>query len=364
MLKQALIEADDVPWDALGYLTGEITFGGRVTDEWDRRTVRSILSKYYRPEVLLEGYKFSPSGIYFAPPDGLLSHARAYVESLPMTDEPEVFGMHENANVSYQLQESRRLTRIVLDVQSRVAQSGDALSPEELAAKLAKRILDDWPPNLVIDTSGKDPVQTHIFKVDAEGRMLNALSTVLAQEVVRYNKLLNKVRGSLTTLLKAVKGLVVMNSELELVFKSLMNNEVPASWAVAAYPSLKSLVVWVEDLHARIKMMHRWLTEGEPKAFWLPGFFFPQGFLTGVLQNHARKFNLPIDTLNFSHHMLPYTEDAIPEAESKSTGVIVKGIFLEGARWDSTKQTLEDALPMEMCSVCPLSLCVQICLVH
>ena len=36
--------------------------------------------------------------------------------------------------------------------------------------------------------------------------------------------------------------------------------------------------------------MRTWLTSGAPKSFWLPGFFFPQGFMTGALQSHARRF--------------------------------------------------------------------------
>jgi dynein heavy chain len=55
----------------------------------------------------------------------------------------------------------------------------------------------------------------------------------------------------------------------------------------------------VADFHARIAFMRSWLEEGPPASFWLPGFFFPQGFMTGVLQMHARKYSIPIDTLSF-----------------------------------------------------------------
>lgn len=35
-------------------------------------------------------------------------------------------------------------------------------------------------------------------------------------------------------------------------------------------------------------------------AFWLPAFYFPQGFLTSVLQTYARAHGVPIDCLRFS----------------------------------------------------------------
>jgi dynein heavy chain len=46
--------------------------------------------------------------------------------------------------------------------------------------------------------------------------------------------------------------------------------------------------------------MNNWLVNGQPNAFWMSGFFFPQGFLTGVLQTHARNYKIAIDKLAFS----------------------------------------------------------------
>ena len=71
-------EYDYVPYDAITYLTGECNYGGRVTDDWDRRCLLTILSDYYNTRVAEDSkYRFSPSGLYYAPPKG--EHAD-YVE--------------------------------------------------------------------------------------------------------------------------------------------------------------------------------------------------------------------------------------------------------------------------------------------
>ena len=48
----------------LKYTAGHINYGGRVTDDWDRRCIMNILNDFYDPAVLSEDHRFSESGIY------------------------------------------------------------------------------------------------------------------------------------------------------------------------------------------------------------------------------------------------------------------------------------------------------------
>jgi len=101
MLQLFLDSLEEIPWDALIFVTGHINYGGRVTDDNDRICLIRSLMKYCSPDALKDGYKFSGSGIYFAPPDGSIESYRDYIETLPMNDNPEIFGLHDNANINF-----------------------------------------------------------------------------------------------------------------------------------------------------------------------------------------------------------------------------------------------------------------------
>lgn len=52
------------------------------------------------------GHLYSESGKYYCPESATcssLAKYRIFIDELPLTEKPEVFGMHENANIPYQV---------------------------------------------------------------------------------------------------------------------------------------------------------------------------------------------------------------------------------------------------------------------
>jgi len=97
-----LEEQPQVPWSTLNYLLAEINYGGRVTDDKDVRCITALLDKYFCKPVLTEAFKFSSSGLYYSPNELALQEVKDYIKTLPEDDDPEVFGLHHNANVTFE----------------------------------------------------------------------------------------------------------------------------------------------------------------------------------------------------------------------------------------------------------------------
>ena len=141
-----------------------------------------------------------------------------------------------------------------------------------------------------------------------------------------------------------------MSQELETMGNSLFFGRVPKLWMDApSYPSLKPLAGYVGDYILRMNFFKRWLDFGAPTIFWVSGFFFTQAFLTGAKQNFARKYTIPIDTLDYDFEML----DEMEYEEAPEDGVYIYGLFFDGARWDKGKHLLADSFPKVLFSQAP-----------
>ena len=122
-------------------------------------------------------------------------------------------------------------------------------------------------------------------------------------------------------------------------------------WLKASYPSLKPLGSYTNDFLRRLEMLQLWYDKGKPKYFWVSGFYFTQAFLTGCLQNYARKYTIAIDTIGYDHEVI--AERNLENVEVPEDGAIIHGLFMDGASWDYADHQLTEAKPKILFEPCP-----------
>lgn len=76
-----------------------------------------------------------------------------------------------------------------------------------------------------------------------ENDLLPSLTTVLKQEIEKFNRLLVDTKRTLIELSLALKGEVPMSPALHIMYRQMLLNEVPTLWN--SYPCLKPLGSWV-----------------------------------------------------------------------------------------------------------------------
>jgi len=349
-LKMFLDEYEDVQYQALNYLIAECNYGGRVTDGQDRRTIKMILSDYVCPEMLNPDYKFSVSGEFYAPKNSDKDGYLDFIKTMNLNPLPEVHWLHQNADLTAMINEGTATMRSVVSLMPKGSGSGGKSTGEKYK-ELADGILEMLPAKKMdIDAARRKYPPSYV----------ESMNVVLVQEMIRFNKLYVKLISTVSDLRKAVDGLVVMSAELEDVGQAMLENAVPAVWKKVSFGSLKPLGGYVTDFRNRLKFMQDWVDKGPPVTFWISGFFFTQAFLTGVMQNMARKDKVAIDEIIWNFYpqkketLAAMVEDSYDNGtERPEYGCYVWGLYMEGARFDDDTGVIAESMPKVLFDVMP-----------
>uniref|UniRef100_K7FM63 Dynein axonemal heavy chain 10 n=1 Tax=Pelodiscus sinensis TaxID=13735 RepID=K7FM63_PELSI len=317
---------DKIPWGSLKYLIGEVMYGGRAIDSFDRRILTIYMDEYLGDFIFdtFQPFHFYKNDEvdYKIPTGDTKDNFVEELESLPLANTPEVFGLHPNAEIGYYTQAARDMWSHLLELQPQTGESSTGISRDEYIGQVAKDIENKIPQIFDLD---------QIRKI--LGTEISPTTVVLLQELERFNKLIIRMSRSLAELQRALAGEVGMSSELDEVARALFNGHIPSIWRKLAPDTLKTLGNWMIYFRNRYNQYTSWVNEGEPNVMWLSGLHIPESYLTALVQATCRKNGWPLDRSTLYTQVTQYAT-AEEVTERSGQGCFISGLYLEGADWD------------------------------
>ena len=322
-------DARVVPWGAIKYLIGDAMYGGRVTDDFDRRVLRTYLNEYMGDFIFdtFQTFYFSQVGFdYTLPANGVPSNVETYnnmVETLPLINPPGIFGLHANAEISYLNIAADNMWLCLIDLQPRLVAGGGGMSREEHIAATASDIQAKVPKEYDLMLIAK---QIGVDRTPAQ--------IVLLQELERFNTLVVTMSRSLSDLQKALVGEIGMSDSLDELGVEVFNGFLPSMFRRLAPNTQMKLGPWIGHFTRRMDQYTDWIENGEPAVMWLSGLGSPQSYLTSLIQSACRRLNWSLDRSTMFTKVTNIV-DAYNEITEKPTdGCYVTGLWLEGGAWD------------------------------
>ena len=386
-------------------------------------------------------WPWSPDHLTPCPACPLAPQTLEYIEDALPPETPVAFGLHSNAEIGCKLREGAAFCESLQCLQPREARGEGSLSVEEQARArledLSERIpelldmedmrgrVDEFTPYIMVAIQvgsgwGSDwlcCLARHVLPAGQANRRRRPQPLppvprptlrppppcwACPQESERMNLLVSAMRRSLAELDLGLKGDLTMSEPMEVLMLALAEDRVPDSWTAAAWPSLRPLSSWMQNLLARYQQLADWTRDlTPPPSVWLSGLFNPNAFLTAVMQTTARRNDWAIDrtviVTEVTRRWVPLVRCLLGwgcpgrwrgngvcctrgpqmlaagcsptpflcpllcrfpqqiEAPSRD-GAFVHGLVLEGARWDAGFSCLDDSRPKELLCEMPVIL--------
>ncbi|KAL4171660.1 hypothetical protein KRP22_009750 [Phytophthora ramorum] len=383
-LERHLYTSPAPSWPTVQYMVAEVHYGGRITDELDRRLFRAYCDAWFNPTLLGSSFSFNPevkltagtggassSGQLFnyCVPDSSVAEIEEYqrfIASFPSVDSPEVFGLHPNADLTYRVKEVSALLGTIVDTQPTDADNGSAsTSTTSKAAVLETRedIIQQKIRELLaaLPSGGEEALSEEALAQALRSKVLGGglelpLNLFLCQEARALRHVLKYVRASLVKTQRALAGEVLLTASLRETSQALFDGKVPPSWVADEQAWLSAtLGLWVSGLLDRVTQLRAWLDRGRPSSFWLAGFSNPQGFLTAVAQESTRAHaseRWALDDVVYYSEVTDY-ERLEQIKQPPREGVLVHGLMLDGAAWNRPDGTLVEQEPKRLFAPLP-----------
>jgi len=339
-------DEEELPWETLRYLIGEAMYGGRVTDNCDRRVVACYLKEYLGDFIFDTNQKFlfskMPNHEYLIPEEESLELNLEFIDKIPLFTAPNVFGLHSNAEIQYFNNSIKAIWGNILDMKTSAGGGEGGINKEEMIMQIADDIQNKTLPDVFDE-----------YNIRKSFDIPSPTQVVLLQELERFNKLVVRMGATIKDLKRALNGEIGMSAELDVLGNSCFNGKMPPQWAKLAPATEKNLVNWISHFERRYKQYKDWVEVEEPTVIWLSGLHIPESYTTALIQTSCRTKGWALDKSTMYTTVTKIT-NAKEITKRLEHGTYIQGLYLEGARWNMDDDCLDYQKPKELVTEMPL----------
>jgi len=263
-------------------------YGGRVTDNRDRRALNTYLEEFLGDFIFDSNQKFYFSRVnhdYVIPNEESYEANLEFIDTIPIFTAPGVFGLHSNAEITYFNNSAKSLWADIMEMQTSAGGGAGGIDREEVIQNIADGIQENTLPELFDEYNIRKSFNN----------VISPTQTVLLQELERFNKLTKRMGSSIVDLKRALKGEIGMSAELDGLGTAFFNGQLPDIWRKLSPQTEKNLVNWINHYERRFKQYRGWVDEEEPKVIWLSGLSIPESYGTALIQTTCRSKGWALD---------------------------------------------------------------------
>ena len=358
---------EDEVSSALLFIIGEIVFGGKVKNDWDRRVIDACIEVFLSYDHEKQS-DFLP--VLQLPESNSINSFVDLVLRMPSVDSADRFGLSLGAEIAMKTDQARQFLEILAALPALQSDVVPLPSPgppvqkkedyllttiNELLCKLdsIRNLLkgntapEQTKPEKQVGRSRRLSVETmpnnanrakvQISIGSQQSVVSQPLLSFLHQEATLIQNVILSVQGSLKELLSCLSTHSKILSETQTqALSCLYDSAVPITWNIHSWPA-PSLASWFNILLQRHDQLDKWITSGKLKSYWLGGFCHPLGFVFSLKMEVSKKRGWSLEQVRL------VTEISAKENESYShDGVIIHGNFIEGANWSYREGRLAD----------------------
>ena len=328
-------------WEVIRFMVCDIQYGGRITDSKDFELMQAFGNEWIEEKICNPNFCFNESEYRIIDSMDIQVY-KDRINNLPSIEKPNIFFLNQNADITFRRMEGNELLTTIQLTQPKESSTGGGKSRDDIINELVQDYLSKLPPDFV-----EADVREQIKKLsgpkglEKDKGLKVPLNVFLFQEIMRLEIVIRIVRKTFLDLIEVRAGNVILTPELQSAADSIYDSRIPHQWQYDANGAeiswlSASLGDWFSGLLERFNQLNNWLRDGRPNIFYLGYFFNPQGFLTAVKQEVTRQNradNWALDDVE-EDTMVKDRGDRVKDEK----GVLIKGLYLEGAMWKSEKE--------------------------